>query len=522
MKRLFLLITILSISFSIYAQSIQSIDWGSYEDMPEETSYQQAIGFDDDASYFIRSDHKIGLNRDKVWLESVSSMTNSLETSNEILLPTVSGIQTKYETMFYGENKFVLFTAASNGNQNILYVSYLKPDGTLKNKPKEVAKIPASNLPQDGFNIFLSDDKKNIIIESHKTIKKYNSDKINLVVLDFNLVEQFNSDIVLADKYNDKAFIITQKSFKDGKFVFLAKSEQPSSRRSSTTIEYNFVVFVYNTAKKSIHDFVVSIQKYKVDDAKYVFNKEGNIVVGGFVKGRSVKFTNEKQGMFFKRYNPKTLKAIPDVDLKSAVMKFPREFITEMGKEEYGESMSIRFAYGVNSIEALDNGGYVVLAEQKWVDGRVVEKAGGGDETGIQYYHYNNIIAGGVDKKGKFSWIQLYPKAQKTTNDHGYYSSYKVIRIKNKLKLFYNCHEKNLHKGNLKSVKEFVNNIRTAPKGMAGVLTIYWDGSYERDPMFTGDNKVVFIPHTFAPNSLEYGVGVTNGKAVKFGSFTVE
>ena len=57
---------------------------------------------------------------------------------------------------------------------------------------------------------------------------------------------------------------------------------------------------------------------------------------------------------------------------------------------------------------------------------------------------------------------------------------------------------------------------------MAGVLSIYWDGSYERDPMFSGDNDVILIPHTLAPNSVQYGVGVTNGKEVKFGTFTVQ
>ena len=49
------------------------------------------------------------------------------------------------------------------------------------------------------------------------------------------------------------------------------------------------------------------------------------------------------------------------------------------------------------------------------------------------------------------------------------------------------------------------------------------DGSYERDPMFQGkDNDVIMIPHTLAPNTVEYGVAVSNGKQIKFGSFAVE
>lgn len=525
MRKLVSLFAIISLSLGVYAQSLESVDWGAFNDMPEETSYQQAIGFDSDAFFFIRSDHKVGLNREKVWLEGYSSLTNTFESSNEIILPSVSGVQTEYETMYYKDNKFILFTSARNRNRNqiVLYVSYLKPDGTLKNKPKEIAALPLSNLPKDGFNFFLSDDEKNIVVESHKTFKKYNSDKLNLVVLDFNLAEVFKSSVVLDDKYDNKELIIIQKSFNDGKFIFLAKSELINTRRSSKSTSYDFVTFVYNTANKSIHPFTVKILKYKIADARYTINKKGNIVVGGFFAGKTKKFVNEKIGMFFKQYNPKTLKLIPDVDLKSYFLKFSREFLVEINNPLYGETKDIRSAYGVKSIEELANGGYIILSEQKWVDGRTVVEANKKEATGIEYFHYNNILAGGINKKGRFTWTKIFPKVQLSTNDHGYFSSYKVIPVMNKLKLFYNDNESNLHSGKIKKLKEFKNNVRSKPSGMAGVLTIYMDGSFERDPMFTGKAKdVVFIPHTLGQNSIGYGFGVTDGKEVKFGSFIIE
>ena len=90
MRKLISLFTIVSLSMSIYAQSLETVDWGSFKQMPEETSFQQAIGFDSDAFYYIRSDHKVGLNREKVWLESYSSLTNTFESSSEIILPSIS------------------------------------------------------------------------------------------------------------------------------------------------------------------------------------------------------------------------------------------------------------------------------------------------------------------------------------------------------------------------------------------------------------------------------------------------
>lgn len=525
MKKLISFVTFLTLSMSIFSQSVVSVDWGPYRDMPDETSYQQAVGFDSDAYYYVRSDHKVGLNRLHVWLESVSSLTNSFEQSNEIMLPSVGGVQTEYEALFYRQKKFVLFTSASDKNRNqlVLYVSYIKPDGSISNKPKEIASVPLSNIPEDGFNIFLSTDEKQIVIESHKTFSKYNSDPINTVVLDFNLSEIFKGKIELPESYNNKEFIFVQNAYDNGKYIFLAKSEIINTRRSSTNTSYNFVVFVYNIAKKSLFDFTVEMPKYKVSDARFTINKEGNVVVGGYITGRSVKFVNEKIGMFFKQYNPNTLKPIDDVSIKSFFYKFPREFITEIQNPNYGENKEIMYAYSVNSVEELANGGYIILAEQKWEDGRTVTKARNKEETGIKYFHYNNIMAGGVGKTGNFEWTKIYPKVQNTTNDYGYYSSYKVVKIMNKVKLFYNDDKANLHTGELKKVKEFNNNPRTKVRGTAGVYTIYMDGSYERDPMFTGkDNDVVIIPQTFAPNSIERSVGVMSGNKVKFGSFILE
>ncbi|MBN2667746.1 MAG: hypothetical protein JXR60_00840 [Bacteroidales bacterium] len=525
MRQIFSLLAILTLSLSLSAQSLESVDWGPENEMPDGSSYQLAVGFDNDNYYYVKSDHPVGLNRLHVWLDGVSSLTNTLEQSNEILLPSISGVQSEFESLFYKEKKFVLFSSIrdKNRNQTVLYVSYLNVDGSLKNKPKEVASVPMSNALGDGFNIFLSDDEKNIVVESHKTFKKYNDDPLNLVVLDFNLSEVFKLDMKLGDKFNGREVILDQNEYSKGKMIFLAKAEEATTRRSSKGTEYEFVVFVYNTAKKSIYDFSVKMPKYKVTDAKFTLNKDGNIVVGGFVSGTSSKFENEKQGMFYKRYNPNTLQEVPDIDAKSYVLKFTREFLMDIENVEYGESKPIQYAYSVHSVQELANGGYIILAEQKWQDSRTVVEAGSKEETGIQYFHYNNIMAGGITKEGVFNWTKIFPKVQFTTNDNGYYSSFKVVKIMNKLKLFYNGNKANLQTGDLKKVKEFKNNVRTRPSGMAGVYTIYMDGSYERDPLFPGkDNEVVVIPQTLTKNSLEYGIGVTDGKKVKFGSFVVE
>jgi hypothetical protein len=524
MKQLLLLGAALGLSLIINAQTLESVDWGTTSSLQDKTSYQAAVGFDSDSYYFVRTDHPVSLNRSKVWLDVVSSLTNTIETSSEIMLPTVGGVQTEYEALFYRQKKLVLFSTARDKarNQLVLYVSYIKPDGSVSNKPKELAAVPLSNMPEDRFRITLSKDESQIVILSYKTFKKYNGDKLNIVVLDYSLTEVFKNDIILGDQFNTREVIITQEMLVNGKFLFLAKIEEKTTKKGATSTNYDFYQFVYNLEKKSLHPFSIEMPKFEVADAKFTINKKGLIVVGGFVKGKNVKFPNEKQGMFFKLYDPNKLVVLPDADPKAFFQKFDKDMLAALADVKNGETPDIRYAYGVNSVEELANGGYIIMTEQKWADDHTVTEASSKESTSILYYHYNNILAGGVNKEGKFEWMKIYPKIQNSTNDFGYYSSYKLVKVDNKLKIFYNDHPDNLTNAELKKVKEFTNNVRTKPAGVSGVLTIYTDGSFERDPMFPNDNKVVIIPQTFGKNGIDYGVAVVVGNKIKFGSFVVQ
>ncbi len=522
MKRIIVFLSLLSVTFTLSAQSIETAEWGRKFQIDESTSYCQTAGYDSENTYYVRTADKVGINKKKIWLESVSSTDNTLSGSNEVALPKIEGFQSEYEFIAYKNKKLILFSSTRNVNRNkyVLYVSYLKPDGRLENKPKEVASIPMSNEPADGFDIFYTKDQKNLVVESHKTYKKYNSEKINFVILDFELSEVFKGDVVLDAKYNNLDVQILQKEVSAKNIILLAKSEPKSTRRSSRAKPYNYNLFVYNYSNKTMHEFLVKMSKFSVADARFTINKEGNAVVGGFVKGRTSRFANEKQGMFFKRYDLRTMKAIPDVNIKSFYKKFDRKFMTQIMNPMYGETKDIQYAYSVHSVEELANGSYMIVAEQKWEDSRVVGKD---TEPSLHYYNYNNIMIGGVNKKGIFEWIKIYPKKQFTTNDNAYYSSLVIVPVMNKLKIFYNGHDGNLGKKELKKVKVFKNNLRSKPNGRAAIYTIYSDGSFERDPMFKSkDDAGVFIKPILGKNSVEYGVLIQNKKTYRFGSFFLE
>ena len=64
--------------------------------------------------------------------------------------------------------------------------------------------------------------------------------------------------------------------------------------------------------------------------------------------------------------------------------------------------------------------------------------------TTTYYYYYNDIIVMNIDASGNLVWVEKIAKKQETTNDGGFYSSYHVSLVKDKLYFIFNDNTKNL------------------------------------------------------------------------------
>ena len=113
------LIVLLFTSILLQAQTLDVIDFGLYQDIPKLTEFQDFVGRDDDGFYVVRSEGFNGkINADdKLWVEYYSSLTMTQESVNEIILPAVGGIQSRFERMFYMDKKLILFTTVKNDMQ---------------------------------------------------------------------------------------------------------------------------------------------------------------------------------------------------------------------------------------------------------------------------------------------------------------------------------------------------------------------------------------------------------------------
>ncbi len=531
MKKNFFVILLALFTTVTFAQTLETVMWGTPTDLPKQTSFQKIIGTNDDGFYALRSDNASFITTDKMWLEFVSFTTMNVDESNEIQFPAVGSKQTYFNDMFFINDKLILFTSkADKGrSQNVLYMEYMNTNGTLKNKPKEVGSTPISNLKEDRFNFKYLKEDKQIMLYYHKTYSKYNGEKFSLKIFDSNLKEVFAEDLVFPKRLMGRKNKLVQiEKAKSGNIYMLFKVEvvsTKSTRGKKSGDKYENVLVVYNTKKKEFKTYDVKVNKFVPKSVKFVLTDDEIVVLAGTMAPRTVKFPEQFTGMFYLKINPKTEKVIPFKNPKLAVydIKRDKKLISTFSSTRTGETQADRYSFEVKSVEKLQNGGFVVVAEQYFKSYRTYKDPQTKKEIKILYHNYNDILVGGIDKTGKFAWVKRFPKMQYSINDGGHFSSFATIVNVNTVKLMYNDVAKNITNTNSDKTKTIKFNPKTSPKGVAVMHSIYTDGSIQKTPMFADkDGECVIIPKTLTEFTDGYLIATQKGKKYRFAQFVVE
>lgn len=528
MKKTVLLSLMVFVFGSLIAQTVETVDWGVFQEMPKNTQYKKILGYDADGIYLVREDI---YNPNKLWLDYVSRLTMTVDQSNELVLPSYLGNQTSYADMFYVNKKLILLSTAidNNSHQKQLFLQYMNTNGTVKNKPKLVGSISTSNAPEDDFKWRLTDDNQ-IYISYHKTFKEYNQEPFTFKIFDSNLQEVSSYNFSLPETFNARKFKILQSAINDkGKIIMLVKAvalSKRKSRRSRTKADqYEILVVVYDTRKKETKSIKISLKKGKPIDGIFTFNKDGNLIVGGFYEPKTNKIPGSFSGVYYRIVNPNTYKVIPSGEPKYYFMPFTKDFIAELRSERNGKTAKQQFSYKLKSIETMENGSFIIIAEQQYITERKMVDPKTKQDIVIKYYTYGDILMAGVNKMKKFAWVKKIYKKQESIDDHGYYSSFALVKIRNKIKLIYNDLPANLkiNEEKLNKIKVLKNNLNTVGKGMGVVSSVFYDGSIIKDPLFPGkDKKNTIVPALISPVDDQYFVFTQKKKKYKFGILVLE
>lgn len=515
MKNLYLLALLLSGFFlSVNAQTVD-VDWGPFNTLEKGDNIEQVVGADKEGYYSIRS-AKSGV----LFLEYITGAVNSIESSKELLMPSVQGTQTEFVKLIYLGNQLILFTQAYDNNrkQQVCYVQYINKDGTLNNKPKEIGIVPPFK-GVDNFHFQVYEDQNKIFMYYHKYFTKYSGDPVTCKIFDATLTELYNKNIEFP--FKDREFII-QKSLlgKSGDFYFLIKAVEVNAKKGKAAETgpkiYEFIAVHYNTKKDEFKTYEIKLQKNIVSNAVMTLDDKENIVIMGFTGKKN---SPEITGTFYKQINPRTYKFM-EVDAKNESLPFSPEFNMEFRKERNGgkeEKAETFYRFEINQLLFLKNGTAVMIAEHAYSNTQVISNPSTKQDEKYSQYFNNDIIIAAADKDGKLLYAKRVLKNQFSRDDDGRYLSYGCAIEGNQIKIIINDHVKNIkeNKQNGDDIK-----LMKGDDGQAVVVTVFQDGSYEKSPMFKDDDaKSPTLPKLFYKTKDAYLTICKKGNKYKFGKF---
>lgn len=126
------------------------------------------------------------------------------------------------------------------------------------------------------------------------------------------------------------------------------------------------------------------------------------------------------------------------------------------------------------------------------------------DENGITrtntiyYFNYNDVIVINMNSDGQIEWTEKIAKRQSTRNDGGFFSSYALSIVEDKMYFVFNDNRKNLlYNGEGRVYKILLNK-----ESVVVLVTLDSNGKQTRNPLFMAkDADVIIRPKVCEQNS---------------------
>jgi hypothetical protein len=248
---------------------------------------------------------------------------------------------------------------------------------------------------------------------------------------------------------------------------------------------YKYQVLSYRNQGDELIEYPIAISGKFLTDMQIAVNSNQDIICGGFY---SVEGTFSIKGSYFLKVDGETKEIIEKsfkdfgIDFITQNMK-KREEKKAKKKDEKGKNVEL-FEYDLDRIILRSDGGAVLVGEQYYVVVKTVTTfdANGRSQTRTTYkYYYNDIIVVSVLPDGSIDWTEKIPKRQATINDGGFFSSYAMSVIGNKLYFVFNDNPKNLfYKGSGK-----LYNFNNSKGSLIVLVELNMEGKQTREALFS-------------------------------------
>lgn len=517
------------------------IQWSEEEVVSKKLTLSDVVGNDQTGFYTLKELQKVNwsigpfsTNRSSSFIiEHYDQGLNKTLTS-EIDLKAF-GDKRSLEEVIQLKNNLYLFTSYDNKKtkQNELYIQPINTKSlTINNDAKKISEIDFEGHRKKNSGTYghrVSRDSSKLLIYRLLPYDKKESEEFGFQVFDHEMNFLWEKEVTLP--YTDELFDVeSMKVDNEGNVYLLGliyKDKRKEKRKGKPN--YSYTIISYKNKGSDVKQYPVSLSEKFITDMQIAIDDNGNIICGGFYSNEG---TYNIMGTYYMTINSET-KAVTSQSLKEFELDFLVQNFTERQekrtrkKADKGEDISL-YSYSLEDLILKEEGGAVLVAEQYYVRTYTYSysSANGGFHTRTSTsYYYNDIIVVNINENGAINWASKIPKSQRTTDDGGYYSSYTMAVVKDKLYFVFNDNPKNLVIEKAEKVKSFTGN----KDALAVLVEVDSDGNQRKKALFSArdsgsiarpkvcrqiskDEMIIFCErkrkHRFAKISLEDKVSV--------------
>jgi len=466
-----LLTTIFAFTCSIFSLSAQqaapaTLDWGNEYNEPNNTMASKIIGLTPDGFYVLRQKIMANPNaRPKAWMEYFDR-DMKLKKSQELDLK-YKGKQRDFEEVIYLGGQLYLMTSFNNTakKRNYLFKQQISTRSLEASKNLDmIADTEARNKEVEGsFGFQISKDSTKLLVYNDLPYEKKQPERFGFHVFDQNFKLVWEKNIILP--YPGNQFTVEEYRVDDQGNVYLlgVLYEDEAKLRRRGTPTYKYVILAYSQNGEMAEEYRIDLPDKFITDLTFRVAGDGMLTCSGFY---SEKGTYSIKGTYFFRLDPVT-KEFHNRNFKAFDFDFLTEFMSEKNKAKAkaAEEKNDRsrapelYDYSLDELILRSDGGAVLVAEQFYVEQETYRDypysyypyygyynpfyySRNNYQTDY-YYNYNDIIVVNIRPTGEIEWTARIPKQQQTRNDGGYYLSYAMAIVRDKLFFLFNDNARN-------------------------------------------------------------------------------
>ncbi len=483
---IYLLLLVTQIGWGQIERPNVKVNWGEQLKEPNNARLTGIIANTSEGLYAQRIKEGNSPDQVRIYMELYDQNMN-LKKAREFDLK-YNNKKRKFERILRLNNEFYLLTSFHNQakKQNYLFKQRIdKQRLSISDRDLEmIGSFETRNLIREGeFDMAQSIDSSKLLIFQQLPYEKGTPERFKLAVFDQQFEPLWTDDIVLP--YNDEVFSVEDyKVDKKGNVYLLGIIYQDKAKaKRAGQPNYQYVILAYNSQGGKSDEYRIGLKEDFITDLTFQVANNGDLICSGFY---SKKGTSSVKGTYFFRINAQT-KEVYNQNQKSFDFEFLTEFYSDRQKERARDAERTGntnrapelYRFALDELILRSDGGALMIGEQYYVYERSYRDFWYGTFRYDYFYHYNDIIIVNIRPDGTIEWATRIPKRQVTMNDDGYFSSYAMSIVRDKIYLIFNDNRRNFDNDNQNRIYNFDGR-----NSVVALVEVNKEGDWNIAPLF--------------------------------------